>query len=77
VTLMSGEEEKKLLLVVDDNPSHIHFVHSILKDDYKVRIGPTGVKAVDLAKIDPLPDLILLDVMMPDMFSRHRHSSIT
>jgi len=67
VTVMSGEEEKKLLLVVDDNPSHIHVVHSILKDDYKIRIATSGVKALDMAKVNPQPDLILLDVMMPDM----------
>jgi phosphoserine phosphatase RsbU/P len=67
VTVMSGEDEKKLLLVVDNNPSHIHVVHSILKDDYKIRIATSGAKALDLAKIEPLPDLILLDVMMPDM----------
>ena len=67
MTVMSGEEEKKLLLVVDDNPSHIHVVHSILKDDYKIRIATSGTKALDLAKIQPPPDLILLDVMMPDM----------
>jgi phosphoserine phosphatase RsbU/P len=67
VTVMGGEEEKKLLLVVDDNPSHIHVVHSILKDDYKIRIATSGVKALDMAKVNPLPDLILLDVMMPDM----------
>jgi phosphoserine phosphatase RsbU/P len=53
---------KKLLLVVDDNPSHIHVVHSILKDDYKLRIATSGAKALDL-----LPDLILLDVMMQDI----------
>jgi phosphoserine phosphatase RsbU/P len=64
---MSGEEEKKLLLVVDDNPSHIHVVHSILKDDYKIRIATTGAKALDLAKVKPLPNLILLDVMMQDI----------
>src|SRR5215471_848584 len=67
VTVMSGEEEKKLLLVVDDNPSHIHVVHSILKDDYKIRIATSGAKALDMANVNPQPDLILLDVMMPDM----------
>src|SRR6516165_7198071 len=67
VTVMSNKEEKKLLLVVDDNPSHIHVVHSILKDDYKIRIATNSAKALDLAKVKPLPDLILLDVMMPDM----------
>ena len=62
-----GEDEKKLVLVVDDNPSHIHVVHSILKDDYKIRIATNGARALDLAQAKPLPDLILLDVMMPDM----------
>src|SRR6516225_8541500 len=64
---MRGEEEKKLLLVVDDNPSHIHVVDSILKDDYRIRFATSGAKALDLAKAQPQPDLILLDVMMPDM----------
>jgi phosphoserine phosphatase RsbU/P len=67
VTAINDKEEKKLLLLVDDNPSHIHVVHSILKDDYKIRIATNGAKALDLAKVKPLPDLILLDVMMPDM----------
>ena len=48
---MSDQEEKKLLLVVDDNPSHIHVVHSILKDDYKIRIVTTGTKALDLETV--------------------------
>ena len=67
MSAVSDEQEKKLLLVVDDNPSHIHVVHSILKDDYKIRIATNGAKALDLARVNPLPDLILLDVMMPDM----------
>ncbi len=64
---MSGEQEKKLLLVVDDNPSHIHVVHSILRDDYKIRFATSGARALELAKVEPQPDLVLLDVMMPDM----------
>jgi CheY-like chemotaxis protein len=56
VTAMSGDEERKLLLVVDDNPSHIHVVHSILKDDYKIRFATTGAKALDLAKVKPVPN---------------------
>jgi phosphoserine phosphatase RsbU/P len=67
VTVMSGEEDKKLLLVVDDNPGHIHIVYSILKDDYRIRIATSGARALDLAKVEPLPDLILLDVMLPDI----------
>jgi CheY-like chemotaxis protein len=42
-------------------------VNSILKDIYKIRIATSGAKALELAKVAPLPDLILMDVMMPDM----------
>ncbi len=55
------------MLLVDDAPANIHIVNSILKDIYKIRIATSGAKALELARITPLPDLILLDVMMPDM----------
>ena len=64
---MNDNEEKKLLLLVDDNASHIHVVRSILKDDYKIRIATTGAQALDLARVEPMPDLILLDIRLPDM----------
>ena len=64
---MSDRDEKKLLLLVDDDPANIQVVHSILKDDYKIRIATSGAKALDLANAKPKPDLILLDVMMPEM----------
>jgi serine phosphatase RsbU (regulator of sigma subunit) len=64
---MMTMEEKKLLLLVDDDPVNIQVVHSILKDDYKIRVATSGAKALDLAKTEPKPDLILLDVMMPEM----------
>jgi len=59
--------EKKVLLLVDDDADNIQVVHSILKDKYKMRVAMSGAKALDLAKVEPVPDLILLDVMMPDM----------
>jgi serine phosphatase RsbU (regulator of sigma subunit) len=68
--MKSGGEmmhEKKTVLVVDDAPANIQAVNSILKETYKVRIATGGVKALELAKVDPPPDLILLDVMMPGM----------
>ena len=64
---MLATAEKKLLLLVDDDPLNIQVVHSILKDDYKIRVATNGAKALELAKAEPTPDLILLDVMMPDM----------
>jgi sigma-B regulation protein RsbU (phosphoserine phosphatase) len=60
-------KEKKLVLVVDDATTNIQMVHSILKDDYKIRVATSGAKALDLVKVKPVPDLILLDVGMPEM----------
>jgi sigma-B regulation protein RsbU (phosphoserine phosphatase) len=59
--------EKKLVLVVDDTPANLQVVRSILKDDFKIRVATSGAKALDLVKVEPQPDLILLDVMMPEM----------
>src|SRR5664279_2075553 len=64
---MSKVSEKKTVLLVDDAPANIQIVNSILKDLYKIRIATSGAKALELAKVTPLPDLVLLDVMMPEM----------
>ena len=64
---MTEAAEKKLVLVVDDAPTNLQIVRSILKDDLKIRVATSGAKALELVKVDPLPDLILLDVMMPEM----------
>jgi len=64
---MTDAAEKRLLLLVDDDSENIQIVHSILKDGYKVRVAMNGPKALELAKVEPVPDLILLDVMMPHM----------
>lgn len=64
---MTKAPDKRLLLLVDDDSENIQVVHSILKDGYKVRVAMNGPKALELAKVEPLPDLILLDVMMPHM----------
>jgi phosphoserine phosphatase RsbU/P len=61
------EKRKQTVLVVDDAPSNIQVVNSILKDTYNVRIATNGERALALAKVAPPPDLILLDVMMPGM----------
>lgn len=59
--------ELKTVLLVDDEPANIQIVNSILKDVYKTRIATNGAKALELANQEPAPDLILLDVMMPEM----------
>jgi phosphoserine phosphatase RsbU/P len=64
---MTHTREKKLVLVVDDAPANLHAVHCILKNDFKIRVATSGAKALELAMVKPQPDLILMDVMMPDM----------
>jgi serine phosphatase RsbU (regulator of sigma subunit) len=64
---MSQIDEKKTVLLVDDAPANIQIVNSILKDIYKIRIATSGAKALELVKVAPAPDLVLLDVMMPEM----------
>jgi len=64
---MNQADQKKTVLLVDDAPANIQIVNSILKDAYKIRIATSGAKALELAKVAPPPDLILLDVMMAEM----------
>jgi adenylate cyclase len=64
---MKGTTDKKLVLLVDDTPANIQVVHNILKSSYTTRIATNGAKALELAKASPQPDLILLDVMMPEL----------
>lgn len=64
---MIKSPEKRLLLLVDDDSENIRIVHSILKDQYKIRVAMSAAKALELVKVEPFPDLILLDVMMPQM----------
>src|SRR6201995_932777 len=64
---MNQPDDRKTVLLVDDAPANIQVVNSILKDIYKIRIATNGAKALELANATPPPDLILLDVMMPEM----------
>ena len=64
---MSESEDRKTLLLVDDAPANIQVANAILKDDYRVRVATSGAKALELVKAKPAPDLILLDVEMPEM----------
>ena len=64
---MNEADQKKTVLLVDDAPANIQVVTAILRDIYKVRVATNGAKALALVKVAPPPDLILLDVMMPEM----------
>ncbi|WP_205836482.1 diguanylate cyclase domain-containing protein [Iodobacter violaceini] len=56
-----------ILLVVDDEPSNIELLAVMLDDQYELRFAVSGQDALAAMKELPKPDLVLLDVMLPDM----------
>jgi diguanylate cyclase (GGDEF)-like protein len=63
---MHEQELKKKILTVDDTPENLDIIKSILVPFYDVKVAKTGALAVQIAEAQQ-PDLILLDIMMPDM----------
>jgi putative two-component system response regulator len=61
------EVQKYTILVVDDTPDNLKLMSGLLKDDYKVKIANSGEFALEIAQSENPPDLILLDIMMPEM----------
>ena len=58
---------KKIILIVDDAPANIQLLSGVLKETYKVKAATSGEKGLKIAEKTPPPDLILLDVVMPEM----------
>ncbi|OAN51255.1 two-component system response regulator [Paramagnetospirillum marisnigri] len=59
--------ERATILVVDDTPDNLKLMSGLLKDLYRVKIANSGEKALSIAASETPPDLILLDIMMPEM----------
>lgn len=57
----------KTVLVVDDTPDNVTLLVNLLKDRYRVKVATSGESALRVMDHDPLPDLVLLDIMMPGM----------
>ena len=58
---------QRTILIVDDNPENLTVLGELLCERYAVRAANSGARALQLASHAPLPDLILLDIMMPGM----------
>jgi len=58
---------KKTVLLVDDSPDNLLLMNDLLKDLYKVKVANSGEKALRIAATGQPPDVVLLDVMMPEM----------
>ena len=64
---MENVEQKPLILAVDDSVENLQVLSALLKDHYRVKIAKNGEKALEIAQQEQQPDLILLDIVMPEM----------
>ncbi|CUB03360.1 response regulator [Marinomonas fungiae] len=62
-----SDQGLKTILVVDDEPANITVLSGTLKDKYRVIVAKNGKQAIERIENVVTPDLILLDIMMPDM----------
>jgi PleD family two-component response regulator len=66
-THMTKQPEKtSTILIVDDNSLNVSLLETVLSVAYLTRSASQGIQALDIAR-EVLPDLILLDIMMPEM----------
>jgi signal transduction histidine kinase len=56
-----------VILIVDDTPLVLNFLVETLEPDYRIKAATNGPDALALARRGPLPEVVLLDVMMPGM----------
>ena len=62
-----SKSDKRSILIVDDIATNIQLLANLLSDDYTIQIANSAAKALQVARGNHPPDLILLDIVMPDM----------
>ena len=60
------QESQKKILIVDDTPANIQILNEVLQHDYAIFFATNGLDALRIGQQE-IPDLILLDIMMPEM----------
>jgi two-component system, cell cycle response regulator DivK len=67
VNLRRGNEKRKRILLVEDNPLSMVLMKQLLRaNGYEILETPAGLQAIEIAR-DEQPDLILMDVRLPDI----------
>jgi methyl-accepting chemotaxis protein len=74
--IVNAGDEKRKILVVDDDVIHLEMVQAVLRDDYEAVTAASGKKALGLFYQGLVPHLILLDLIMPDMDGWDTYSRI-
>lgn len=64
---MRANLRRHKVLIVDDTPEYIQVLLNLLRDEYAIAVANNGERALKLASTEPLPDVILLDVLMPGL----------
>ncbi len=59
--------KKVTILIVDDTPNNLDLLGGVLREEYRVKTALRGDVALKIARSEPQPDMIILDIMMPDM----------
>ena len=62
-----GISGRKKILVVDDDGFHLSVVEKMLEDEYEVSAAKSGEEALERLRGKFVPDMVLLDVLMPNM----------
>lgn len=63
----SATPRRPCVLIVDDTPANIQILVGLLQADHELKVATRGEQALKIAEQTPQLDLILLDVMMPEM----------
>ena len=63
----NSENDLETILIVDDMPANIKILGQLLRSQYDIRIATGGERALAIVASENPPDLVLLDIMMPDM----------
>jgi diguanylate cyclase (GGDEF)-like protein/PAS domain S-box-containing protein len=67
VDASNREDLRPTILIVDDTRYNQELMASLLNQDYRVKVAGNGLRALEIARSSPHPDLILLDINMPEM----------
>lgn len=63
---MNNSNGRRTVLIVDDTPDNLTLLSNLLKDKYQTKVATSGATALQIVASSKV-DLILLDIMMPDM----------
>ena len=61
------KNKKPAILIIDDTPTNINILTEALQAHYEIKIATSGIKAIELVQQSYKPDLILLDIIMPEI----------